>query len=422
MISGKSMVLIRAACSVTGASAAASLGQETRPLSIKTTIPQRLRPLAITSGETPLPMSPTASSTAVISTSTDNWNGFNAPTLAATNDADRMDTFNNALHSIPGGASVDERVGRCGCGEDAAESTVATLQDVRLGSVRYWAQLIKNFNGMYASGCGGGGVGGSDVVENAAIADGSTMCRSGCCGDTDDFLNESNFDSTHPICRLCRSIPHRIPSPTSFKNTTLNTVTASRHLFLVRHGQYHNNRKLERDRRLTRIGREQLKHTGNRLREIGVSYSKIVASTMKRAQESADIILKCIGSSSDLTMNSDSLLEEGAPIVPEPPLPNWKPNQKQYQTDGERIETAFRKYFRKADTSLANDVNEIVVCHANVIRYFVCRALDVQPEAWLRMWLNHGSITWLTIKPSGRVVLNAMGASGYMPPSRLTAT
>ena len=68
-------------------------------------------------------------------------------------------------------------------------------------------------------------------------------------------------------------------------------------------------------------------------------------------------------------MESDSLLEEGAPIVPEPPLPNWTPNQKQYQTDGERIETAFRKYFRKADNSQSNDVNEIIVCHANVIRY-----------------------------------------------------
>ena len=67
-------------------------------------------------------------------------------------------------------------------------------------------------------------------------------------------------------------------------------------------------------------------------------------------------------------MGSDRLLEEGAPIVPEPPLPNWKPKQKQYQTDGERIETAFRKYFRKADNSQSNDVNEIIVCHANVIR------------------------------------------------------
>ena len=70
----------------------------------------------------------------------------------------------------------------------------------------------------------------------------------------------------------------------------------------------------------------------------------------------------------DLPFGSDHLLEEGAPIVPEPPLPNWKPNKKQYQTDGERIETAFRKYFRKADISHSSDINEIIVCHANVIR------------------------------------------------------
>jgi hypothetical protein len=28
---------------------------------------------------------------------------------------------------------------------------------------------------------------------------------------------------------------------------------------------------------------------------------------------------------------------------------------------------------------------EIIVCHANVIRYFVCRALQIPPEVWLRL-------------------------------------
>ena len=46
---------------------------------------------------------------------------------------------------------------------------------------------------------------------------------------------------------------------------------------------------------MTRVGREQLRLTGERLREMRVSYSRMVASTMKRAQESAEIILKCIG-------------------------------------------------------------------------------------------------------------------------------
>jgi len=411
------MTLIRAACSVTGASAATSLGQETRPLSIQTTLSKsRPLPRPITTGEASQTRSTLPPNTAAATaSSTDDWS-FGAPLLPVPNDADRLDTFNNALRSISGdgnGVLVDEST------EGAAAAREETNDVSVLKSVRYWAQLMKNFNGMYGSG-GAGDKPEEKVVEE--VKESLNRCPTGeCVVNGEESTDFSKTDSgLHPlICRFCQTLPHRLPSPTSLKNTTLNTVTASRHLFLVRHGQYHNNRKLEKDRCLTRIGREQLKHTGNRLREIGVSYSRLVASTMKRAQESADIIIKCIG---DLPMGSDRLLEEGAPIVPEPPLPNWKPNQKQYQTDGERIETAFRKYFRKADISQSNDVNEIIVCHANVIRYFVCRALEVQPEAWLRLWLNHGSITWLTIKASGRVVLNAMGASGYMPPSKLTAT
>lgn len=265
--------------------------------------------------------------------------------------------------------------------DTATTNTNVSVED----SVKFWALVCKNWNGMYR--------------QSIKDKDQESSCL---CPKT---TSKDNFFS--PL--------------TSLKNSTLNTVTASRHLFLVRHGQYHNHRKLERERCLTTVGREQLRFTGQRLKEIGLSYSKIVASTMKRAQESAKIIREYIREK-ELPLLSDSLLEEGAPIVPEPPLPNWKPNKAQYQLDGERIEAAFLKYFRKADISQSSDSHEIIVCHANVIRYFVCRALEAPPEAWLRMWLNHGSITWLTIKPSGRVILNALGASGYMPPSRLTAS
>ena len=34
----------------------------------------------------------------------------------------------------------------------------------------------------------------------------------------------------------------------------------------------------------------------------------------------------------------------------------------------------------------------------NVCRYFVCRALQFPPEAWLRISLKHASITWITIR------------------------
>jgi hypothetical protein len=38
-----------------------------------------------------------------------------------------------------------------------------------------------------------------------------------------------------------------------------------------------------------------------------------------------------------------------------------------------RIEAAFRKYFHRADPEQKTDSLEVFVCHANVIRYFVCR-------------------------------------------------
>lgn len=50
------------------------------------------------------------------------------------------------------------------------------------------------------------------------------------------------------------------------------------------------------------------------------------------------------------------------------------------------------------------------------------RALQFPPEAWLRMSLNHGSITWVSITPGGRVILRTLGDSGHMPVDFITTT
>lgn len=48
------------------------------------------------------------------------------------------------------------------------------------------------------------------------------------------------------------------------------------------------------------------------------------------------------------------------------------------------------------------------------------RALQLPPEAWLRMSLRHGSITWVSITSGGRVALRALGDCGYMPADKLS--
>jgi hypothetical protein len=98
---------------------------------------------------------------------------------------------------------------------------------------------------------------------------------------------------------------------------------------------------------------------------------------------------------------------------------------------------------------------EIIVCHANVIRYFVCRyalvrflqascsvrfasraliqlstsllhlailcrALQLPPEAWLRFCPFNCSLTYLTIRPTGSVSCRLLGDIGHIP-YRLTS-
>ncbi|XP_071065833.1 serine/threonine-protein phosphatase PGAM5, mitochondrial isoform X2 [Dasypus novemcinctus] len=145
---------------------------------------------------------------------------------------------------------------------------------------------------------------------------------------------------------------------------------ATRHIFLIRHSQYHVDGCLEKDRTLTALGREQAELTGLRLASLGLKFDKIVHSSMTRAVETADIVGKHLPGVGRV---STDLLREGAPIEPDPPVSHWKPDAVQYYEDGARIEAAFRNYIHRADAKQEQDSYEILICHANVIRYIVCR-------------------------------------------------
>lgn len=207
---------------------------------------------------------------------------------------------------------------------------------------------------------------------------------------------------------------------------------ATRFLILIRHGQYHLEHDDDADRKLTELGREQLQLTGHRLKELScqlnTKYDKIFVSNMTRALESADIIASLLPDV-PRELPGDALLREGAPYPPEPP--NWDVVKSRERTakrlqgyfiDGPRIESAFRKYFRRAAYDQKEDSTEIIVCHANVIRYFVMRALQFPPEAWLRISLKNGSITFVAISPHGNVSLRSLGDAGHMPPNCLSTT
>lgn len=69
-------------------------------------------------------------------------------------------------------------------------------------------------------------------------------------------------------------------------------------------------------------GEKQALATGERLRELNYPYTSIVHSTMTRAIQTAKLIHKFLP---ELPVKDDSILEEGAPCIPEPKHSHWKP-------------------------------------------------------------------------------------------------
>lgn len=190
-----------------------------------------------------------------------------------------------------------------------------------------------------------------------------------------------------------------------------NNHIGIRDIVLVRHGQY------EDGGALTVVGKEQAVLTGKRLSEIlkHKNVRCIYVSNLLRAKETAKEIAKMFPKA-DLV--ETSLLNEAVPAPPDPPssvCPEFVPEE------GERIEKAFRSFFaRPVGDSPNNESVDILVGHGNCFRYFLCRALQIDPRAWLRMAVYNCGISWVELDHQGGVSVRSVGDTGHIPPDKLT--
>ncbi|CAJ1952554.1 unnamed protein product [Cylindrotheca closterium] len=206
----------------------------------------------------------------------------------------------------------------------------------------------------------------------------------------------------------------------------------TRHIILVRHGQYEETFPEDENRKLTALGRRQATKTGKRLATWAKGtetfenpyfngpcpiVTKIRVSNMTRAKETAELIAKEMPST--IVMDEpDSLLNEALPSPMIPIRPDITGAEEEIDANHDRIEEAFQKYIHRTDATAEDDDDgdefEIIVCHGNVIRYFFCRALQLPPEAWLRMSIFNCSLTYLMVRSSGVVSARMLGDIGHL--------
>lgn len=182
----------------------------------------------------------------------------------------------------------------------------------------------------------------------------------------------------------------------------------TRILYLIRHGHYHAETDTANYGKLTGLGRRQARCVGRRF--ASVDLCGVHHSDMLRAVETAEIIARELDPA--MPIRSSRLLREGVPTVPCPWLPNL--TRAQAKRDRARMDEAYDRYFRP---TRSGQREELLVAHANIIRYFVSRVMGDSVAKWARISLTQASLTAIAVGPtSTRVMLMSFNDVGHLPP------
>ena len=86
----------------------------------------------------------------------------------------------------------------------------------------------------------------------------------------------------------------------------------------------------------------------------------------------------------------------------------------------QNLEQAFQKYFIPSPNG--QDQNDIIVCHGNVIRYFVTKVLNVDTKAWVLMSISNCSLTIVRVFHDVTMKLDTFSDYGHIPENMRTFT
>ena len=203
-----------------------------------------------------------------------------------------------------------------------------------------------------------------------------------------------------------------------FSQSSSEEKKGTRTIYLIRHGEYDPADTTDSDigKKLTPLGIAQARLISARLKGMPVEFTSLTSSTMTRARETAMVINEDFP---QLKLQQSTLIRECTP-------PTWRKdimadeNESDLNMCVKNIERAFKEYFIPSPDII--DRNDIIVCHGNVIRYFVTKALKADPMSWLQMSIGNCSLSIIRILPDGSMKLAAYNDVGHIPPNMQTET
>jgi serine/threonine-protein phosphatase PGAM5 len=190
---------------------------------------------------------------------------------------------------------------------------------------------------------------------------------------------------------------------------------AARNIILVRHGHYaaDPSADVRLGPGLTPLGVAQAHLVGARLAGMPVPFDALYVSPLQRARDTAATI------SADFPSRKFSVLDDLEECTPPTRRSEITGDEKPEAMSAckARLDRLFEEHFKPAPGA---ERTELYVCHGNVIRYLVTRALGVDTKAWLEMSVGHASITRIRVEADGRFKVISIGDVGHLPANMLS--
>jgi serine/threonine-protein phosphatase PGAM5 len=190
---------------------------------------------------------------------------------------------------------------------------------------------------------------------------------------------------------------------------------AARNIILVRHGHYAADptADVRLGPGLTPLGVAQAHLVGARLAGMPMSFDALYVSPLQRARDTAATI------SADFPDRKFTVLDDLEECTPPTRRKDIVRDEKPEQMLAckAQLDRLFKAHFKPA---FGAERTELYVCHGNVIRYLITRALGVDTSAWLEMSVGHASITRIRVEADGRFKVIAIGDVGHLPANMLS--
>jgi len=199
------------------------------------------------------------------------------------------------------------------------------------------------------------------------------------------------------------------PARAAVAQETPRPAAGVHYVYLIRHGMYDRDRDVDEvvGNGLNALGHEQARLIGARLAALPVRPASLIGSTYRRARETAEDI----GAILKMTPLSDSLIHECGPAS------DRQDGDAEEALCDSNLVAAWAKYMTPSPEA---DRHDVLVCHGNVIRWFVSRAVHGDPRRWPWMEAANGSLTILSVRPDGTFRLVCFNDVGHLPLAKQT--